>query len=612
MKTGLQYCRIRSVGGNEGDHEHIINIVSSENYITVERSTNAPAQNHSKARPDVIQFSSFCINIVVFPAKDLASFRQITAALSASTRLEMLHFIFLETQNNLANIWNTKLFQRLKFKTGLLLDKPGLEMTERESPSFDSTNFNIVRKIPPAAFSWSNLRNQHLVIGLLDFEPYVIHDAEHAPKLGMMFTPLLDLVSAFNVSADWKLDMPGESTLPNGSYEGFVGDLEERRIDLCFTTVLNLLHYVRMDYSSVVYVATTRAYISHPKVHVKWEAILYPFDFTVWMVILGFFFGIMPLIYIHLVLKRSESSQPPEAVYLSIVLPYSALLQESRAIPKRVRFLMVMIILYSIIIAVFYNSNLVSFLTFPEPDAVPQSFEELAARKDYTIYNMYYNGGAMEVFFNEATLKYLIEIDKRRIKEPDFSKCIRHALFEPRTACLGWPVVADPMMAKNFTLHSSFIPLRATSSADSPKVVVGLQKNSKHFTSFNSALTWAVDTGHYLKSAQASLEYLQRNGIAWLKQNRDGETHRKLTHLMEEFQPAATKPFGIKNFVLCFAAVLVGGCLGAITWIFEMILRFRFKIFGADVLQPTFGNLINFITVPCSKRLNLVQTFKNT
>ncbi|CAG7724681.1 unnamed protein product [Allacma fusca] len=389
-----------------------------------------------------------------------------------------------------------------------------------------------------------------------------------------MYTPLINIAGAYNATVKLKIELGRISKFPNGTWASFVGYLVDRKIDAYFAQSQSLLLFSMIDFSTVIFDAPVRVYVPRPKVNVKWEAIVYPFDITVWILIIAGFLAIMPVIYIHLVLRRSSTSQPTDPIYLSIALPYCALLQESRPIPDRVRMLTIMLIWYSIIIGAYYNSNLVSFLTFPEPDVVPENAIELAERQDYAINMMYYKGSAADIFFKETKAKHIMEIQRRKIDEPSFFKCIQSAVFEPRTACIGWELVVRPVIAKNFTLQSAFKPLKETPPALSSFISMGIQKNSKHFESFNMVLSWAISTGHYIKSERDTSKYFQQNGRQWLKRNTNGSISQKLNWLMEEFQPGSTKPFSLKNFVLCFASLLVGGCLGASAWIFEMMMGF--------------------------------------
>jgi len=97
-----------------------------------------------------------------------------------------------------------------------------------------------------------------------------------------------------------------------------------------------------------------------------------------------------------------------DALYFSFILPFCALLQESRKVPRKVRFLMGIFLFYSIVVGVFYNSNLISFLSFPEHEKVPHTWEDLAQRKDYDIKLAYYVGGAGIKFFAETNIATFI------------------------------------------------------------------------------------------------------------------------------------------------------------------------------------------------------------
>ncbi|CAG7823190.1 unnamed protein product, partial [Allacma fusca] len=236
----------------------------------------------------------------------------------------------------------------------------------------------------------------------------------------------------------------------------------------------------------------------------------------------------IPIFYIHLILKRSNDPGPSDKMFLAIVLPFAALVQESRSIPRRARLFTVITIFYALIVGQFYCSNLISFLTFPEPEVIPRSFEELSNRKDYTIYTMYYKGSALDIFFNQTKAEAFVQIRKRMINEPNFFKCPEHALLKQKTACISLLLIVEPFLAKNLTLHSSFNPLKISPPAFSIPVNIGLQKNSKHFESMNSIVGWALDTGQFLNWKQLTLDHLKRRGIVWMRNQRGSEIYKQL------------------------------------------------------------------------------------
>ncbi|CAG7727221.1 unnamed protein product, partial [Allacma fusca] len=459
IRNDLTYCSIKVVGEPEGKYAEQVFDLSSKEYFSVEIRTIYC--DKVKSEP-VQKYSTYCVNLIVFPTQSLTLFLQNVNYLASNHSPDMSHFIFPGTQHFLENIWESQIIQRIKIKTGLLTDAPGMLLTERSDPTFDSKKSKIQDQIHPLVPSWSSIRNQELDLAILDLEPYVVRDSSNEPVLGLTYQFFQELIKTYNVTARLMISRSSLSKLPNGTWEGFAGDLMSHKLDFfcCMSQVL--LRFQSMDFTTTLFEFPTKFYTAKPTVHVKWEAILYPFDSTVWLLILSFFFGSIPIFYIHLKLKRDRGPQPSDIFYKSIALPFSALLQGSLKIPPRVKYLMVINIFYGIVILGFYSSNLISFLTFPEPEIVPETFEDLAERNEYTIYNMLYKGSSTEIFFNLTKVKALRNIRRRKIDDSDHTRCLNSALFKAKTVCIGWPILANPIIAKNLTLISAVKPVKSS------------------------------------------------------------------------------------------------------------------------------------------------------
>ncbi|CAG7720969.1 unnamed protein product, partial [Allacma fusca] len=191
-----------------------------------------------------------------------------------------------------------------------------------------------------------------------------------------------------------------------------------------------------LDFSSPIAFASVSFYVCNPKIGVKWQAIVFLFDTTVWIVVFSFCIIAIPLFYIHLKLKRSMDTEPNNKIYLAVVIPFATLIQACPRIPHRAGFLTVITLFYALLVRQFYSSNLMSFLTFPEPEVIPQSFEDLSNRKDYTIYTIHLAGGTIEALFNETKIETFTNIRERMIKQKDFLKCLECHFFHEN--CLYW------------------------------------------------------------------------------------------------------------------------------------------------------------------------------
>ncbi|CAG7829045.1 unnamed protein product [Allacma fusca] len=571
MKNERTPCRSKFIGNLEPEFTNIL-IKQMSKYISLETQfTGKIVQVQVYNIIGSPLHSSFCVNIVVLTTNSIEVFLESVMKESSNRRLEMLHFIFLEDQSFLQRIWHEKPIKRLKFKTGIITDSNGLILTQRETAIADSQIPLIQIHLPQSCRKWNSIRNQHLSIAIFKLLTYVLLNSENKPIMGMTYNFIQAVSKFYNVSMSIDISLTKFGKSKNGSWEGFIGEVVTGRKDIIAGIGGLPARFEALDFTSPIFFGSMRAFLSHPKTSVKWQAILLPFDTTVWLIVFIFFVLSVTLFYIHLNLKRSNDTELPDKIYLSIMIPFSALIQASRGIPHRARFFTVITLFYALVVGQFYCSNLISFLTFPEPEVIPRSFEDLSNRNDYTIHMMSLGGLSTDVFFNQTKIKTFVKIRERMIKQKDFFKCAEFAVLSPKTACIGYPEILVPIIANNFTLHSGFNPLRTTPHCLSFPINVALQKNSKHFESVNSIVGWACDTGHFTKWWQMTLDYLKNAGSQWLKHRRDGKTFQKLHELLDESQHQDMKPFGVKHFVLCFCSVLVGGFLASIIWICEIL-----------------------------------------
>ncbi|CAG7832885.1 unnamed protein product [Allacma fusca] len=396
--------------------------------------------------------------------------------------------------------------------------------------------------------------------------------------MGMTYDFIRTVSEIYNVSnvLDISLTKIGKSR--NGSWEGFMGDLVTGKKDRLAGIGGIYSRFEVLDFSSTGAFTAVSFFVSHPKTSVKWQAIVFRFDTTVWILIFIFLIALIPLFYIHLKLKRCNDREPSDKMFLAVVIPFSTLIESCPSIPNRARILTVVTLFYALIVGQFYSSNLISFLTFPEPEVVPQSFEDLSNRKDYIIYTIHVTGGTIEVFFNETKIETFKTIRERMINQKDFLKCAESVIFSPKTVCIGWPLAMDSIIAKNLTIHFTFNPLRTTDSISSFPVILGLQKNSKHFESVNSIVGWASDTGHFTKWRELTMNNLKYAGSQWVKERRNGNLYQGLEKLGQEFHHLSTKPFGMENVVLCFTTAIVGSFLASLAWLCEIFVSYDYDI----------------------------------
>ncbi|CAG7824416.1 unnamed protein product [Allacma fusca] len=105
-------------------------------------------------------------------------------------------------------------------------------------------------------------------------------------------------------------------------------------------------------------------------------------------------------------------------------------------------------------------------------------------------------------------------------------------------------------------------------------MAVALQKRSKHFQSINSIVGRIIETGQFTKWRENTVAYLKARGLVWLKGQKETDVYKKLNHLAEQLNSRTIKPFGLENFVVCFASILLGGLMATVAWVGEIVFFF--------------------------------------
>ncbi|CAG7642630.1 unnamed protein product [Allacma fusca] len=517
---------------------------------------------HIKFKRFVQKHQTHCTNVLVLPNPVKKDFLSTVSSSSESVHQESLHFILINSFNILAKIWSTSIVTRIKRKTGLLTDPRSSSIfISNVRGDHDSQQWFLTETLPTPSFGWSSLRNEHLRVGIFKLDVHVIFDSAGSPKFGFSYSCLEALAKARNFTHDLEIKYTGFGQNPDGTWQGMLGDLVNRKKDILFIMGQTLQRNEAIDFTTPYAITTMRFFTRRPTASIKWEAIFYPFDLRTWNLILFVFVLMTPVFYLHLKFGGApHRSKQEDPWYHAITLPFSALIQESINIPPRVHFLMQICLLYSMIIQGFYSSNLISFLTFPEPEPVPLTYEDLALRKDYTAELMVFNGGATEVLFNKTKVQHFVEIRKRLLMEKNFNKCVRDAILNKKTVCISWPIMVDNIMAKNFTLNPNLNLALVSSSGMFAFINIGLQRYSKHTESLSSAIGWLANTGHGLRWKDNVISYLKSEGRRWLVQEK-GEIYRNITELANMFE-VQTKPFGIYHFVVSFFVVQFGASAG--------------------------------------------------
>ncbi|CAG7723745.1 unnamed protein product [Allacma fusca] len=277
-------------------------------------------------------------------------------------------------------------------------------------------------------------------------------------------------------------------------------------------------------------------------------------------------------------ITSGSSTNLDQSVFPIIILPFCALLQQSRTIPTSLRYLTGIFLFHSIVTGAFFNSNLISFLTYPEVEQPPGTPEELARSLDYKIKYINYPGAADDLFFSQTTAPTYLKI-KRRM-EYFSTKYMIKAMLETvvgrKTALINYHGLALLDIVQNATIHPDFVPLTAARAPIFECLVnIGLRKYSKLTEVVSSNTGILQNTGHFDKWFQQALDLVRKDGLAWLKTVRNSGLNQELAFqvvkLTEESMSCKTKPFGLAHLGLAFFSLISGTIVAILGFISEVL-----------------------------------------
>ncbi|CAG7684085.1 unnamed protein product [Allacma fusca] len=528
---------------------------------------NLQFSNQTQKFDSVPQFSSVCQHVLVWVSK------LISAALKQSFVLQQAtsaNYIFIGDQSQIEQVQEQIYYSQLKYKICIKL--PGAK-------------FQVNKMFPTdqQIFTGVNLR-----VGLIPMEPQTILGEDKIPIAGYCFKFMETMTTRYNFTAKYYHKWGRLQQYPNGTWGGPLGDLLYDRLDAYVGLVHNFERHPWVSFSTNILMVHLYFLTTFPHRVIKWEATFYPFDAHAWIVIF-----VTALLTTVVFLSYPEQKQ--NTMISQTIFTFCAMLQQSVKKLPRPSWLAIVFLFYSIVISCCYNSNLISFLTFPEEEFIPRTAEELAEAQEYRIIFMHFPGGAGDSYFKHSESPVFVSLRNRFEYERDFLKCVTEAVLNPKTACLAWNMISSGLLAKNLSLLSTSFTLYKSEPIISSTANVGLPKESKYFDLINQGAGWLQNTGHFHRWNQDALRLLKQRGRSWLLTRKNGSLYRQLERLMGEVFDMEKMPLDLRSFVVPFTTLFIGAILGSLIWLLEIVsfymesqkqLRNCYKIFSTLTLSP--------------------------
>lgn len=323
----------------------------------------------------------------------------------------------------------------------------------------------------------------------------------------------------------------------NGSWVGTVGDVLNGRADIGQVTG----HIYGRD--TIVQFSNTIQYIwltfasSIPQPYYSWKSVYRPFSNSVWACILLSCVISSAVLYINL--KRNTSGQGTLGATVLILL--TGAMEQDIKCPSAAhsyRFMISVWLVFILLVATAYRSQLVIFLLFPSILPVPSTFDELA-RSNYHISLHYVHGAAYSLIKNSANPTFMA-IYQRMDLDESVLNCLGRVTRESGFACIVWQVAEHSARHENLSDRYGYVPMvnaRDTSAMTSLGLIY--RKGSILKETFDQTISQAFDMGLVEKWKQFDSEVLRKRRNTFPDyskfQQDNHQKYLKLKHLSGTF-----------------------------------------------------------------------------
>ncbi|CAL8070421.1 unnamed protein product [Orchesella dallaii] len=380
----------------------------------------------------------------------------------------------------------------------------------------------------------------------------------------------------FTITYYGKPEIPGHH-YPNGSWSGLMRELTTGKADMTPVLAMAYSRYPNASFTNMVTREELVFAVRVPSSLLQWSALIHPLEPIVWLLT-----GVMLVIFILLAYISSMTSKMNpkghlKAIDSAIMLSCLVLLEQPYEIPKRwtLRFIALLWIVMSFHITMMYKGNLFGFLTFPDKQTIPKTFQELHERNEYSV-NLYTIGGVeIEQLKNSASpiLKGLL---KRLNVYKDSGKCIRRAADE-KGACIAWKNFLLSKLAKYLPPQTKqeilYITNEPVGWAD---LSIAMRKGSIYFGPFNYYSGIYVHSGLMEKWNYDFVKRVQRKSLKGCGKRRNHGSCT-ISNVNDDENEVLEKPLSISNLLAVYSVLIFGCMLSSLIFLCEYGLNYVSK-----------------------------------
>jgi len=259
----------------------------------------------------------------------------------------------------------------------------------------------------------------------------------------------------------------------------------------------------------------------------KFNPLLGSYEIKVWYLILASFLSATLVFY-----AIYKANYRLDGVML---ISFTILLEEGVTIPRthsvKIRYMVLLLLLFSIIIATGYRTHIFASLTKPSKgDPIPESFQELDS-SDYELNFAHVNSAGLHFFRHSPSP--LVKRLNACLVETSISNCIASAFLDPKTACATLLNLANPITShlrlSLSTIQQSFY--RPQHPIYWSVVSFASLRGFEYVKHLDFIAGAYYDTGLIQKWIQDTNYRSKAEKEDWISKNRPTETYKMLSYI---------------------------------------------------------------------------------
>ncbi|XP_040573177.1 ionotropic receptor 21a isoform X2 [Lepeophtheirus salmonis] len=282
---------------------------------------------------------------------------------------------------------------------------------------------------------FSDMKGKVLPCAYLPFFPYIYEERLHPKSLDLMISGVEhDILSQFkkilNFNVKYIRAPDGNYGVKNSTkdeFNGMIGMAQRQEVDICLGTIVRSYEReIVIDFSETIFFTTTTFITRNPAPLPKWQAILSPFQPSLWIALV---FGMLSFFVInYLFIKWTLIPMNEVTLTYSFLSMWASFMNQGIPHPKlsSYRVLLASWFLFSLCVVSSYAGSLFSSLTLPRYEVAIDSLNQLL---NSNLKIIVLKGKYHEQYFQNSNVKLYQRLYEQLYKGPSVCNTFKDCLF---------------------------------------------------------------------------------------------------------------------------------------------------------------------------------------